>query len=92
MDIYVDANIGRASAYVLAPFDEAKRSLEEAKYKIISLEENAKLRVQEKRDSVLSKCACRNCAGRIVEISNVSDSGNWLREGLVYVPKRCCVA
>ncbi len=39
------------SAYVAAPFDEGKKALEEQGYNVISLEENAKLRIQEGKDS-----------------------------------------
>ena len=43
------------SAHVSAPFDEAKKALEEDKYRIISLEENALLRVQQGKDSFVSQ-------------------------------------
>ena len=47
-----DVKHGRiVSDYVEAPFDEAKKALESNGYKIISLEENARLRMQEGRDS-----------------------------------------
>lgn len=45
---------GIASAYVGAPFDLAKEALESQGYRIISLEENARLRVQEGEDSYVS--------------------------------------
>ena len=56
------------SAYVVAPFDKAKAKLERSGYHVISLEENARLRMQEGRDS------------------DVSKNGNWVREGVLYVP------
>jgi len=43
------------SAYIEAPFDEAKEALEKAKYKIISLEEMAMLRIQEGKDAYISQ-------------------------------------
>jgi len=46
---------GIASAYVEAPFDEGKEALAEQGYKIISLEENAKLRMQEGKDTYVSR-------------------------------------
>jgi len=46
---------GIESAYVVAPFDKAKEVLENAGYRIISLEENAQLRIQEGLDSDISK-------------------------------------
>lgn len=58
------------SAYLEAPFDEGKVELEKAGYKIISLEENAKLRIQEGKDAFISK------------------NSNWVREGVVYIPKK----
>jgi hypothetical protein len=61
---------GIASAYVDAPFDEGKTELESNGYSIISLEENAKLRMQEGRNS------------------DVSRNGNWVREGVLYVPSK----
>ena len=51
-----DVKKGRLrSAYVEAPFDVAKDKLERAGYHIISLQENARLRMQERRDSSVSK-------------------------------------
>lgn len=44
-----------ASAYVNAPFDEGKEILEQEGFKIISLEENARLRMQEGADAYVSK-------------------------------------
>src|SRR3989338_1186058 len=43
------------SAYVEAPFDEGKKMLEEAGYRIISAEENARLRIQEGKEADISK-------------------------------------
>src|SRR3989344_6817934 len=59
---------GIASAVCYAPFDEAKQALEEQRYKIISLQDNAKLRIQEGKNH------------------DVSQHGNWTREGVIYVP------
>ena len=59
-----------ASAYVIAPFDEGKEILENKGYKIISLEENARLRMQEGTNEDISIC------------------GNWVREGVLYIPKK----
>lgn len=58
------------SAYVAKPFDEAKAELEASGYEIISLEDNAKLRI--------AKGANRE----------VSLSGNYTKEGFLYVPKK----
>ena len=57
-----------SSAYVNAPFDEGKAELERNGYRVISLEEAAKLRM-EKRPSRM-------------------DEGFWVREGMLYVPKK----
>ena len=43
------------SAYTEAPFDKAKRELEKEGYRIISLEENARLRMQEGEDAFISQ-------------------------------------
>jgi len=43
------------SAYNDAPFDVGKQALKDRGYRIISLEENAKLRIQEGKDSDVSK-------------------------------------
>jgi len=61
---------GIESAYIEEPFDKGKEALEKAGYKIISLEENAMLRIQEGKDSFISR------------------NGNWVREGVIYVPKK----
>ena len=42
------------SAYIAAPFDQAKQALEQAGYHIISLEENAQLRMQQGPNSFVS--------------------------------------
>jgi len=63
------------SAYIGEPFDEAKEVLEAEGYRIISLPEMARLRVQEGKDS------------------SISQSGNWVREGFIYVPgRKVCIA
>ena len=55
MKITRDITTGKLqSAYVEAPFDEGKSALEKARYRIISAEENAKLRVQEGAESYIS--------------------------------------
>ena len=46
---------GLYSAHVKAPFDLAKGILENAGYRIISLEENAVLRIQQGEDSFVSR-------------------------------------
>jgi len=46
---------GMYSAYVDAPFDKAKQALEKDGYSIISLEQNARLRMQEGKDSFVSR-------------------------------------
>jgi hypothetical protein len=43
------------SAYVEAPFDKALNALKKEKYNLISLEENAKLRMQEGKDAFISQ-------------------------------------
>ncbi|MBI4158941.1 hypothetical protein HY500_01635 [Candidatus Woesearchaeota archaeon] len=58
------------SAYVKANFDKGKEVLEQEDYRIISLRENAQLRMQEGKDAFVSR------------------KGNWVREGVIYVPKR----
>ncbi len=69
--IYVDIKSrGTASAYVVAPFDVGKEALAKEGYRIISLQENARLRMQEGKDAF------------------VSQNGNWVREGVVYVPNK----
>nr|MBA4405063.1 hypothetical protein [Nanoarchaeum sp.] len=46
---------GIASAYVEAPFDIALEELEEAGYKPISLEQNARLRIQQGKGADVSR-------------------------------------
>ena len=56
MKITQDVSKGKLqSAYVEAPFDKAKETLEKAGYRIISAEENAGLRVQEGAESGISQ-------------------------------------
>ena len=56
MKITRDINpTGMASAYIQAPFDKAKQALESEGYKIISLERNAQLRIQQGKDSYISR-------------------------------------
>ena len=43
------------SMVVFAPFDKAKRKLEKLGYSVISLEENARLRIQEGKNSYVSR-------------------------------------
>jgi hypothetical protein len=43
------------SAYVEAPFDQALKALKKEKYNLISLEENAQLRIQEGKDAFISQ-------------------------------------
>ena len=43
------------SAYLVAPFDQGKEAVEKADYRIISLEENARLRIQEGKDHDVSR-------------------------------------
>lgn len=54
---------GIASAVCYAPFDEAKQELEEQGYKIISLQGNAKLRIQEGKDAYVSQNGNRTREG-----------------------------
>ena len=53
MKIDVKGNL--ESAYEEAPFDEAKKELESQGYRIISLEENARLRMQEGKNAFISQ-------------------------------------
>lgn len=46
---------GTESAYIEAPFDVAKQDLEANGYKIISLRDNALLRIQQGKDSYISR-------------------------------------
>lgn len=56
MKIIVDVKPSRIeSAIVYAPFDKAKEVLESNGYRIISLEENAKLRMQQGKEHYVSK-------------------------------------
>lgn len=56
------------SASITASFDYGKKLLENEGYRIISLQENARLRIYEGINA------------------NVSREGNWVREGVIYVP------
>jgi hypothetical protein len=60
--------VGTESAVVYAPFDKAQKKLKYADYSIISLAQNAQIRMEQG-------------AG-----SDVSRSGNYVREGVIYVP------
>ena len=56
MEIQVDIKpTGIESAIVYAPFDEGKEALESRGYRIISLEENAKLRMQQGKEHYVSR-------------------------------------
>ena len=69
MEIQVDIKpTGIESAVVTAPFDEALKTLTEQRYGVISLAQNAQLRIQQGKDAYISR------------------SGNWTREGILYVP------
>ena len=46
---------GMSSAYVVAPFDKGKKQLESEDYHIVSLEENARLRIQEGKNADVSR-------------------------------------
>lgn len=55
-EVNVDIKQGElGSAYIEAPFDKGKEALESKGYRIISLEENAGLRIQEGKDSFISR-------------------------------------
>ena len=58
------------SAYVEGPFDEGLQTLTDNGYSLISLEQNARLRMQEGASAYVSR------------------NGNWVREGVIYVPKK----
>ena len=58
------------SAYVKLPFDKAKIELESNGYRIVSLSENARLRLNERINS------------------EVSRNGNFVREGILYLPDK----
>jgi len=63
MEIKVDVTRGMKSAYVGAPFDEAKEALENEGYELISLEQMAQLRIQEGKDSFISQNGNRTREG-----------------------------
>jgi hypothetical protein len=60
----------KESAVIFAPFDEALDELQKNGYKLISLEQNAELRIQEGISH------------------NVSKKGNWVKEGVLYIPEK----
>jgi len=64
---------GMYSAYVDASFDKAKQALEKDGYSIISLEQDARLRMQEGKDPLFQETVSRN--------------GNWTREAFLYNPE-----
>lgn len=66
----VTEDVKGVSAYVIAPFDIALTALKEAGYEPISLEQNAKLRMQEGPRSYISR------------------NGNWVSEGVLYLPDK----
>ena len=71
MKITQDIQKGKLhSAYAVGAFDKAKEALESKGYRVISLEEQAGLRIQEGANS------------------EVSQRGNWTREGVIYVPTK----
>lgn len=61
---------GVHSGYEVAPFDKGLETLEKEGYNLISLQENAKLRKQQGKDS------------------DISRNGNWVREGVLYLPQK----
>jgi len=68
--IIKDVNLEKIrSVYIETSFDKGIKKLKEKGYELISLKENAKLRMQENDDFV-------------------SEEGNWVKEDLIYVPKK----
>ena len=61
---------GVASAYIDAPFDVGKKTLEENGFEVITGEQNAGLRIDCGKDA------------------KVSTRGNYVKEGVLYVPKK----
>src|SRR3989344_5260037 len=61
---------GIESGVVYAPFDKGKAELEDASFQIISTPKNAELRIQQGKDSFVSR------------------NGNWVREGVLYIPRK----
>lgn len=55
IDVQPEKQYNLKSAYVEAPFDKAKAELEKEGYRIISLEENAKLRMQKGKNAFISQ-------------------------------------
>jgi len=77
MRITIDVKNEIKSAYIKGErfgegilFNVAKEMFENEGYRIISLEENAKLRIRSGKNSSVSKY------------------GNWVREGMIYIPKK----
>ncbi len=54
-EVNMDVKGKLESAYIVAPFDKGKEALESEGYRIISLEENVGLRIQEGKDSFISR-------------------------------------
>ncbi|MFH1249016.1 MAG: hypothetical protein V1660_02600 [archaeon] len=77
------------SIYLEKPFDEGKKELESRGYRVISLEENARLKELEIRGyrviSLEENARLRMQEGKD---SFISRNGNWVREGVIYVPKK----
>jgi hypothetical protein len=70
MEITVDIRpTGIESAIIYAPFDKALAELQKNSYKLISLLQNAELRIQQGKDHYVSK------------------NGNWVKEGVLYIPR-----
>lgn len=56
MEIHYDVRPRRAqSVYIECPFDEGIKELAKAGYRVISAEENARLRIQEGKDALISR-------------------------------------
>ena len=70
MEKTISIRPGIESAITYAPFDEALESLTKNGYELISLEENAELRIQQGKDHYVSK------------------SQNWVKEGVLYIPRK----
>lgn len=71
MTITVDIRpTGIESAIGYVRFDKALAELQKNGYKLISLSQNAELRIQQGKDH------------------NVSTDGNWVKEGVLYIPEK----
>lgn len=68
MEKTVDIRSTGIESAIVAPFDRALAKLQKNGYKLISLPQNAELRIQQGKDHYVSK------------------NGNWVREGVLYVP------